>query len=190
MSDSTVPASRDYIRGGGGSDTDPRRVLRILVWVLVAVLAGVTVALAVTTAGNGSQADRLRSRGVAVQATVTGCLGIGDGVGMGVEYWQCKGSYSLGGPDSYDAVIGGSRRLLGTGTLVAARVVPGDPASLTLASALPAPASISSYVPAIVTGGLTLMAGLLAIGTGLRDRRKREHPASGESPVVGGPRQG
>ncbi|HMC40844.1 MAG TPA: DUF3592 domain-containing protein [Acidimicrobiales bacterium] len=122
-----------YIRGAGAARVDPRRALRVLAVVVVLLLAAITVWQFATTASDRSRAARLRNHGVAVQAAVTSCSGISSGIGMAVQYYVCQGSYQFGGA-SYTETIRGSRSLLRTGATLEARVVPGDPASLSLPS--------------------------------------------------------
>ena len=147
------PVPDGYIRGGGGARTDSRRVLRVLAVVVLVGMAALGVGLAVGGARNDSRVNALHDRGVPVEVSVTRCLGISSGVGMGIEYWQCRGTYSLGGR-TYERVIGDSRTLLQTGEVVAAVAVPGHPDLLSLHRP-PAPSGLGSYVPAIVVGSIT-----------------------------------
>src|ERR1700733_7620044 len=102
------PADNGYIRGGGGVRIQTRRVIGVVVAVCVVVLVVFVVDLTASAAHRNAQLSTLRHQGVPVEVTVTGCLAIGSGVGMGIEYWQCRGAYALGG-ESYNEVIHGGR---------------------------------------------------------------------------------
>ena len=157
-----------YIRGGGPVEIDARRLGRVLIVAVIALLALTGILLAVIEAGSQSGASSLRRHGVPVQATVSSCTGITSGIGMGAEYYQCRGTYSLSG-QSPDAVIHGVRSQLPEGTLVDALVVPGRPSTLTARTAVPPP-SAGRYVPSIVIGALAVAG---AIGLGVREARSR-----------------
>lgn len=177
-----MPDEGSYIRGAGANSVDPRRVAWVLAVGAVVVLAGSTVVLFLFAASGDSSNARLRSRGVPVQATVTGCTGISSGIGMSVEYYTCKGSYTLDGA-SFEVDIRGSRAQMPPGRVVQAVAVPGDPASLSLPSYVRA-SDGSSYVAPAVLAALTVLgaAGLLVAGVGARRRRRRSagvpHPQS------------
>lgn len=163
-----------FIRAGGGVQMNPRRLAGILIWVTVAALVGVAGYLAATAAQQDSRLALLRRQGVPVVATVTGCRGISSGVGMGIEYWQCRGSFVLSGRP-YEEYIGGSRALLDQGTRVAAVVVPGRPDLLsTAASVRKGRSSTAEYA---VAASLALAAVLLAAGRVAVLRRGRAGPA-------------
>lgn len=155
-----------YIRGAAPVAVDPRRVSRLLGLALVALLAVSAIATAAVTAMGDSSAASLRRHGVPVRAAVTTCTGISSGIGMGAQYYQCRGRYSLGGR-TFEAVIRGSRAQLATGTLVEAVALPGRPSSLSLPS-VAAPSSSGSYTAPIVLGLLAV-----AGAAGLAGRRWR-----------------
>ena len=164
-----------YIRGGGtqaggGAQVAPWLLATILIWLLVVVLAGLAVYFAVAGSSESSRLSTLRQRGVPVTATVTGCVAIGSGIGMGVEYWQCQGSYSLAG-QSFTEVINGSRAQLDTGQRVAAIAVPGEPSLLSTVSS--ARGSGSSGTDDAIAA--TLGAAALAIGAGWVLLSRRRH---------------
>lgn len=162
-----------YIRGAGAVGIDSRRVGWIMALTALAVLAVSTVVLLVSSWSDRTNASQLRHHGVPVEATVTRCTGISSGVGMGVVYYQCWGSFSLGGP-AFEELIAGSRGQLPTGSTVAARVVPGHPSTLTLATAVPAAASVGDFTAPIVVGALTL-AGAVGLALLHRHRASRLH---------------
>jgi hypothetical protein len=167
-----------YIRGAGTDGIDSRRLGWILAVGAVAVLAVSTVLLLISAHSSDSAASRLRRDGVPVQATVTECTGISSGIGMGIEFYTCRGSYALGGA-KFDERILGSRALLRTGTTIAARVVPRDPATLTLAGAVRSSSGgAAGYTAPIAVGAVTLASG----GGLLVLRRRRRAGAAGVAP--------
>lgn len=154
-----TPASggEDYVRGVRATPVSTGRVLRVvaLICLLGLVVAEIAVLVAVTT--DKSLGDKLRRHGVPVHATVTGCVAISSGIGMGTEYYECRGAYSLGG-QTYTAVIRGSRSLLRTGDTVAAVAVPGDPSLLaTPASAARHQSAWRTYLVPIILGALIVV---------------------------------
>lgn len=165
------PGEATFIRAGGGVQLSPRRAADILVGALIAVLVGLAVYFAVTGAQQNSQLSALRQRGVPVQATVTGCRGISSGVGMGIEYWECRGSYALRG-QSFNGVINGSRKLLDRGAEVSAIAVPGRPDLLSSVSSVRgAHGSGTEYAAAISLGAAAV---LISGGWLAFKRRRRE----------------
>jgi hypothetical protein len=168
---------RTYIRAGGGVQLKPLRVAAVLVWLLVALLAGLAIYFAVTGAQQNSQLNSLRDRGVPVTATVTGCRGISSGVGMGIEYWECRGSYTLG-VGAFDAVINGSRSLLERGTQVQAIAVPGRPDLLSTASSVRAAKGSGTQYGAAIGLGAGAVA---AAGSWLWVRRLKRRGGSDAS---------
>jgi hypothetical protein len=157
-------AEGSYIRGGAAS-ADPRLVLRIVGGLVGLGLVIATVLLTLSAVHSNDARGRLRRLGVPVQAVVSGCQAITSGIGMGVEYYDCRGSFQMGGR-SYDELINGSRADLPTGQSVPALVVPGDAASLTLASHVSrAGSSFGPYIAPLCTGvAAVLIGGWLAWG--------------------------
>jgi hypothetical protein len=123
------------VRGVSTVGADPRFVLRVIASVGVLVLLGVAVATTVSAANHNSNLDTLRHHGVPVRATVTGCEGIGSGIGMGISYYDCRATYTLAG-QTYNEILGGSRSQLQPGEVVSAVAVPGRPALLSTASSV------------------------------------------------------
>lgn len=154
-----------FIRAGGGVQMNPRRLAGVLIWLTVAALVGVSAYLAATAVQQDSRLATLRRHGVPVVATVTGCRGISSGVGMGIEYWQCRGSFVLSG-HTYEEYIGGSRALLDQGTRVDAVAVPGRPQLLSTAAWVrKGRSSTAEYAVAASLGaaGVLLAAGRVAV---------------------------
>lgn len=129
------PTDGAYIRGGGGANVGHRRVGGIVLAVCAVVLAVTAIVLTISTSHQNANADLLRRHGVPVEATVTGCVGISSGVGMGIVYWQCRGSYALGG-GTFTAVLAGNRSLLDAGQKIQAVAVPGHPSLLSTSAAV------------------------------------------------------
>lgn len=162
-----------YIRGGGGVRLNPAKVGWALAALALVGLIVSTVVLLWSAASNDARASRLRARGVPVEATVTSCAGISSGIGMAVEYYECRGRYTLAGT-TQESVIRGSRRELSPGRSVAAVAVPGEPASLSLPGYGVSP-SVGSYVPGIVVGSVTLV--VAAAGVAVRRPSRLRRPA-------------
>jgi hypothetical protein len=170
-----MPHEAQYLRGGQAARVDAGRTLRVLVALVLLVLVVVTTALTVSIAGANSRTSRLRHHGVAVEATVLRCLGVSSGIGMGIEYWQCQTSFALSGKP-YVEMLGGSRTLRAVGSNVGAVVVPGDPASLTVPSALSGRSTgVGTFSGPIVLGSFTVLvgAGVLVRYRGVRRRAAR-----------------
>lgn len=158
-----------HLRGVRVAEADTRRVVRVLVTLALVGLAVLTIILTVSATHQNSRLDQLRNHGVAVTATVTGCLGVGSGVGMGIEYWQCRASYTLEG-QQYQAVLGGSRSHLKNGQLVPAVAVPGKPGLLSTVTAVHRnDSTLTPYITPIVLGIVTIAG---AFGAVLWVRRK------------------
>jgi hypothetical protein len=172
------PDGSTYIRAGGGVPVSGRRLGGVLVWLVVAVLFGVAAYMALLAAGRDSRMALLRHHGVPVDVVVSGCRGISSGVGMGIEYWQCSGSFTLAGR-GYEEVIGGSRALLERGQHVGGVVVPGRPGSLaTAASVRRAGGSGAEYAAAagLAVAGLLVAAARVVV---VRRRPKGLEPPGG-----------
>jgi hypothetical protein len=152
------------------ADMEAGPVIRVIVIaVLLAVLA-ITIALTISAARENSRVDAVRHRGVPVEVTVTGCQGISSGIGMGIEYWECRGAYSLAGR-SYNEVIGGSRALLATGQIVPAVAVPGQPRLLSAAAA-GTHSDWKPYIAPIILGALVVSSGVALLWWSKRRHRK------------------
>jgi hypothetical protein len=173
-----------YIRAGGGVEGGGRRVVAVLALIGAVALGALSVALAVGAAHHNAQLDALRRGGVPVTVTVTGCLGISSGVGMGIEYWQCRGSYTFAG-QTYNEVIGGNRQLLDRGQTIQGVAAAARPTVVsTAASAHKARASWASFVAPVLFGAAAVA--LLAGGLVLFSRsRSQPRVADRAQPAVG-----
>jgi hypothetical protein len=160
----STPGEAGYIRGGGGVEINTGRVARLLVGLSAAVLIALTVGTAVSTAHQNSRADEFRARAVPVDVTVTGCSGISSGIAQAVQYYECRGTYTLNG-QRYNEVIGGVRSQLPEGQTVQAVTAQGDPALVNAAGAT----QKGSYTTSIILGAA---AGLLIVAMVLWPRRR------------------
>jgi hypothetical protein len=159
-----------YIRGGGGVVVDRGLVVRVVAWAVLLVLLVVAVLLTRAAVNKNSRIDGLKSHGVAVQVTVTECLGMASGTGITVTGFKCRGTFELTGR-RYEEVIEASSIPHQSGDVVAAIVDPRDPTSLTLASVVSGQhASWTAFViPAIPA--LLFVAGLATLLMSMRSRR-------------------
>ena len=123
---------------GAGVDVDVRRAGRVLVGAVLGALAVLAVVLFVAGAQKNAQITSLRSHGVPVTVTVTGCTGLLGGSGSNAAGYACRGTFSVAG-HRYDEAIPGDT-LYPPGTPLAAVTVPGDPGS----SPRPAPSRPST----------------------------------------------
>jgi hypothetical protein len=166
----STPGEAGYIRGGGGVDVNTGRLVRFLVVLCVLVLVALTVATAVAAANQNARAAKLHSPGAPVEVTVTGCVGVSSGIAQAIQYYQCRGTYLVGG-QRYNELIGGVRSALPVGQTVHAVTAKGDPALVSTAGA----AKEGSYAIPIVLGAsaLVLIVGLL-VWPGRRTRSTLE----------------
>lgn len=163
------PGETGYIRGGGGVDVNATWLGRFLVLLCALVLIILTVVTAVSAANQNSRAAKLQSSGTPVDVKVTGCVGVSSGIAQAIQYYQCRGTYSVGG-QSYNEVIGGIRSAVPSGRTVQAVAAKGDPALVSTAGA----AKKSSYAVPIVLGAVAvvLIVGLV-VWPGRRARSTR-----------------
>ena len=188
----TSAGSPSYIRAGGGVDIRGSRVAAVAVVICVVVLGALAVSLTVAAVHHNAQIDDLRRSGVAVPVTVTGCVAISSGVGMGTEYWQCRGSYRVAS-QTYNEVIGGSRQLLSTGERVQGVASSAHPTVVTTAASLRrSPSKWTSFVVPVLLGAaaIALALGYLAIAGRARARARSRSRSDGPDravPAAGGP---
>jgi hypothetical protein len=171
--------SEVYVRGAGGVDVDARLAWQWVARLLLASLAALTVVLVVGAIRQDVAARRLIAHGVPVTARVTGCVGLASGTGITVYGWTCRASFDVG-THQYDEVLGHTSHRFATGTAVAARVVPGQPASLALAQSR---SDWRPFLPAAATG-------LLAGAVLLVSAAARRSPRTGRSAAASRPRSG
>jgi hypothetical protein len=124
-----------YIRGGAGMAVDTARAVRIVVSFGLVALAVLVILLTVSAFHQNSRLSRLAHHGVPVDVTVTTCLGISSGTGVTEYQFTCRGSFTLDGR-TYNEVIGGTSALHQPGAVLQALTIPGDPALLSVTSAV------------------------------------------------------
>jgi hypothetical protein len=129
------PEGGSYIRGGGGAHIGGRRVARFVVGFGILILAALTVIFLVAAIDHNSRFRQLEAHGVAVDVTVTGCVGMASGTGITEAGFKCRGTFTLGN-HAYNEVIGGTADLQAVGQKLPAVVVPGDPSILYTARAV------------------------------------------------------
>jgi hypothetical protein len=112
-----------YIRGSGAVVIEGRRIIAIVVIATLATLAVLAILLTIAAIEKNDRIDRLHHRGVAVDVTVTSCLGLASGTGITTTGYRCRGSFTLASRH-YDEVIGSSNALLQPGTVVKGIVDP------------------------------------------------------------------
>lgn len=177
------PATRDpsFIRAGGGIQVRRRLILQILAALVTASLAVFAAGLAVSAHARNHQRAELTGQGVRVQATVTDCVAISDGVGQAIQGYTCHGRYSLGG-ETLPAVIHGPDLRRPTGSTVEAVAVPGDPSLLTAVGSVRQPEGWWGAYGA--TAVLAVLAALvLAAATVLSFRTRRRAEVGADAPA-------
>ncbi len=171
----TTSGDIDRLRGVRVARVDPDRIVGVVAVAAIVILVVSAIAWTVSAAHQNARLSKLQQHGTPVPATVTGCVGISSGIAMAIEYWECRGSYTLNGA-RYNEVIRGSRAHLRTGQTVAAIAVPGDPALLsTVAAAGQTHSGWSRYIGPIVLGAL---AALLTLALLVWWRRRPAAPST------------
>jgi len=161
--------ARVGILRGAGVSADVRWVGRIVVGILVVGLAVLVVVLLVAGVRKNDQIAALRTHGVPIQMTVSGCMGLLGGSGSNPVGYSCHGTFTIGG-HRYDDQIPGTA-LYGPGDTLAGITVASDPRLFTTPAALRSlRASGRVYVvPTILTVVLvSVVATLVVLG-----RRRR-----------------
>lgn len=161
-----------FIRGGGGVTLKGGRLAATLWLLCVATLVAVTVLVGVANVNANASTQRLRRHGIPVVMTVTGCLAISSGVGMGIEYWKCRGAYTVGSR-TYEETIGGQRSLLEAGQKIDVLADPGQPSLVSVPAAL---GHQHSYALTEVLAGITFAVLASGVGATLLVRRRRPSP--------------
>ena len=120
-------AGSSYIRGSGAVPVDPARLGRILLVLIGAAVAALTVVFAVEAFQRNARVDALRDRGVAIEASVSGCVGLASGTGITEVGYQCRANFTYGGR-AFNEPIHGTAQLFPVGQKVAAIAERGNPA--------------------------------------------------------------
>lgn len=148
---------------------------------MILVLCTLLVLTAVfTVAGirKNQQIQELRTEAVAIDATVTSCVGLLGGSGSNFVGYSCTGAYTVGGR-RYSQLLPGTAPLA-RGSIVHAVVVPSDPALISTAAVVSS--EHTSWTVFILPAVLFIV--VLLIATGLvvivRPRRtRRPDPTAG-----------
>ncbi|MGD0381670.1 MAG: hypothetical protein ABSC30_16985 [Acidimicrobiales bacterium] len=170
---SATPESTGTTLRGAGVDVDVRRLGRVVVALCLMALAVLTVVLFAVGVHKNSQINRLRQHGVAIQVTVSGCLGLLGGSGSNPAGYACRGTFTLDGHRYNESIPGNALRR--PGTKVRAVAVSGNPPLLSTAHAVATERASASVfiVPAILLVVLALLVGVLV----LRQKKlRRETP--------------
>jgi hypothetical protein len=156
------------LRGAGVSASARRVGIYALVLAFVGLVVLVVV-LFVAGARKNAQIEELHTHGVAVEMTVTTCIGLLGGSGSNGAGYSCHGTFTLAG-HTYDDPIPGNAEL-GPGQKIAGITVANDPALFTTAALLPTQHTSSSvYVAPIV---LSAVLGVVMVVALLWRRRRR-----------------
>ncbi len=175
----TDPGPRVSTLRGAGVDVDVRRVGRVVVGLLVIGLAVSVVVLFVAAAHRNQQIDELHSRGVPVEVTVSGCMGLLGGSGSNAAGYQCSGTYTLGKHRYTEAIPGDTFHRVGA--KIASIAVPGDPALLTTARAAAGERSSAKVYILPSSLAVVLVVGMAAL---IVVPRRRRAPSSTAVPPV------
>jgi hypothetical protein len=159
----------DYIRGAGGVTLDNRRVVVVVIGSCLAILAAVAVALGIAAAQQNSRNTHLKQHGIAVDVTVTSCIGVLSGTGVTVASFDCRGTFTLAG-HTYTDAIRGSTQPLATGAIVNAVTDPHNPSVLSTTQSVAAahPSWRALILPTVLLvlaiGGAALLLGYVRRG--------------------------
>lgn len=177
-----VPGSRGPLRGAQVS-VDPGRVRSALVAVVLVSLGAASALLLLAGLHANQRVSRLRSQGVPVSLTVTGCLGQLGGSGSNAVGYRCRVSYRLDG-QRLDAALPGTARYA-TGSVLAGLAVPAEPGLVTTPALLSGQRATASVfiLPALMAAVVATASGWL----GLRParRRRRSGGAASATPLPG-----
>lgn len=143
----------------------------------LAVFAFIIVVSFISATNDNARIDRLKNHGVAVEATVTSCVGNIGGSGSNAAGYTCHGTYRINGV-RYEEVIGSKSTPSNAGTRVAAVADPARLSTIELASAVQASSSSPSVyvVPGLLALSLVVLTLLF-----LRRRRVSESRSSVQS---------
>jgi hypothetical protein len=148
---------------GAGVDVNGRRVGRVVATVCLLALAVLVVVLFLAGVRKNEQITQLRQHGVAVEVTISGCLGLMGGSGSNLVGYACRGTFTLDGRRYNEAIPGNT--LHPPGTTLQDLTVPGDPALLATARAVATehPSRKVFILPTILLLSLALGVGALVL---------------------------
>ncbi len=154
----------------------------MVVGTLALVILGVVVVVSFLSAANdNARITRMKSHGIAVNATVIECIGNLGGSGSNAANYTCRGSYNVGSR-TYHEVIGSMNNWAAPHSTVRAVADPSRPSTLVLASAV---ASSRASNSAYLAPGLLLVAfvALVLAFLGVTRRARRGRDALGKEGV-------
>ena len=169
VSNGKTPTSAEPIMPlrGAGVDVDVRRVGRVLAGLCLLALAVLVFVLFIAGAQKNAQITRLHQHGVAVEVTVSSCIGLMGGSGSNIAGYSCRGTFTAGGHLYNDAIPGNT--LYRPGARLAAITASGDPGLLSTPRALAA--EHASWRVFILPTILLVVLVLLVAAVVLRRRR-------------------
>ncbi|MHB8430736.1 MAG: hypothetical protein ACYDDZ_09445 [Acidimicrobiales bacterium] len=165
---------------GAGVDVDIRYLSRVVTVVLSTALLALAAALFIAGERRNAQINALRTGGIPVVMTVTGCIGLMGGSGSNPVGYRCRGTY-LVDQQRYSAAVPGSA-LHSAGADVAALAARGDPALVSSAH-LVAGEHQSWKVYAVPSLLVALVVAVPVAWSVRRRRRRRTGPGRDETAV-------
>lgn len=161
---------------GASVQSDPRRLARMALGLVMATLAVLAVVFLVAGIHSNDQIDRLHNHGQPVTVTVTGCLGLLGGSGSNAAGDSCSGTYTLSGHTFTEPLPGST--FYKPGTRIPALAVPGDPALVSPTTVADAQHSTAGVfvLPAVLGGVFLVLAGIVA----WRHRAGRQNEAASD----------
>jgi hypothetical protein len=123
--DSTAPDELGDVKGDDGHravavlrgapvEVDTRQVVRILIALIVATLAVLSVTFFLSGLHRNSDVSNLQQHGVSVSVTVTTCAGELGGSGSNLADYRCVGTFILDGQRFHDTIPGHVFRATGS----------------------------------------------------------------------------
>lgn len=154
---------------GAGVDVDIRYLSRVVTVVLSTALLALAAALFIAGERRNAQINALRTGGIPVVMTVTGCTGLMGGSGSNPVGYRCRGTFVVG-QRRYSAAVPGSA-LHSAGADVAALAARGDPALVSSAHLVAG--EHQSWKVYAVPSLLVSLVGAVPVVWSVRRRRRR-----------------
>jgi hypothetical protein len=155
---------------GAGVDIDVRRAGRVAVAVVLVALAALSGVLFTAGVDKNAQITALRTRGVPVTVTVSGCLGLLGGSGSNAAGYACQGTFTFDRHRYHDDIPGNSFER--PGSTVHAITDPDDPTLLSTAALVAT--QRASWTVFLLPGSLLILFVLIG-GVALRRGRRSAH---------------
>lgn len=159
-SDATSPggargsAERVGTLRGAGVNIDTRRAARVAGLAGLAAIAVVAVVLFLAGYQKNAQITSLQTHGVAVDAKVTGCIGLLGGSGSNAAGYNCTAAYEYGGQHFAEGVPG-NEQLLATGSTIKGIIASDDPGLFSTPATIAGEhTSARVYIVPVVLAGL------------------------------------